>query len=164
MNDVDRLLHAAAIGRVKSGYFRHLDLEDWPALEALFAAEVVVEFPGRPALHGREALLEALQTHHRDAEVVTVHHGHMPEIDVADDGTATGVWAMSDYVDRVWHADGRREAWRGYGHYHDEFVHRDGSWVITSMRLTRIRVDRIDPTGPFPHRGAAPVDVHRQLR
>jgi hypothetical protein len=32
---------------------------------------------------------------------------------------------------------------RGYGHYHETYEKRDGSWVITTLRLTRLRVDPI---------------------
>lgn len=35
----------------------------------------------------------------RLATAVSVHHGHMPEISIADDSNATGVWAMYDWVD-----------------------------------------------------------------
>jgi len=163
MNDLERLVHVEAIRHLKARYFRTLDTEDWDALEALFTEDATVEFPGRKLLTSRSELLDALRGHHTDAEVVTVHHGHMPEIDVLEDGTASGIWAMSDVVDRIWHAGGRRECLVGFGYYHDEYVRTAAGWLISSMRLTRLRVDWV-PVGlhlPFPHRDAPQVDVQR---
>lgn len=164
MTDIERLAHIESIKRLKARYFRTLDTEDWDALETVFTDDVTVAFPGRRALTSRLELLDALRTHHTEAEVVTVHHGHMPEIDVLDDCCATGTWAMSDLVDRIWHADGRRERFAGFGHYHDRFVRTAAGWLMSSMRLTRLRVDwlPVRPDAPFPHRGAPAVDVHRQ--
>ncbi len=30
--------------------------------------------------------------------VVTVHHGHMPEIEITSPTTASGIWAMQDFL------------------------------------------------------------------
>ncbi len=66
---------------------------------------------------------------------VTVHHGHMPEITLTGSDTATGIWAMEDYVD--W---GRGKAFRGYGHYHEHYAKDpDAGWQITNLKLTRLR-------------------------
>jgi hypothetical protein len=65
------------------------------------------------------------------AEVPTVHHGHMPEITLTGATTATGIWAMMDIVKL---GDG----FRGYGHYHEEYVKIGGRWRIRRLRLTRL--------------------------
>ena len=44
------------------------------------------------------------------AQAVTVHHGHMPEIELTSPITATGIWAMFDIVQSP------RLNFRGYGH------------------------------------------------
>jgi hypothetical protein len=31
----------------------------------------------------------------------------------------------------------------GYGHYHETYSKIDGNWYIASMRLSRLRVDRL---------------------
>ena len=69
-------------------------------------------------------------------DVVTVHHGHMPEIEVTSDTTATGIWALQDLL--RW-PDGHELY--GYGHYHEEYEKVDGRWRITKMTLTRLRTD-----------------------
>ena len=65
------------------------------------------------------------------ATAVTVHHGHMPEIMLTGADTATGVWAMMDLVKLG-------EGFRGYGHYHEEYVKQAGRWRIRRLRLTRL--------------------------
>ena len=49
-------------------------------------------------------------------DVVTVHHGHMPEIELTSPTTATGIWAMEDML--RW-PDGAEL--HGYGHYHETY-------------------------------------------
>jgi succinate dehydrogenase/fumarate reductase flavoprotein subunit len=49
---------------------------------------------------------------------------------------------MEDYVDWGTDDDGKRTAFRGYGHYHEHYAKGDdGQWRITSLTLTRIRRD-----------------------
>ena len=85
------------------------------------------------------------------------------EIEVTAEDTARGTWAMFDFVDRIWKADDRRDAFVGYGHYLEEYRKVNGEWRISQMELTRLRVDWPSPETlpPFPHRGAPPVDSHR---
>ena len=73
-------------------------------------------------------------------DVVTVHHGHMPEIELTSPTTATGVWAMEDML--RW-PDGTEM--HGYGHYHETYVKVDGAWRIASCTLTRLRADFREP-------------------
>ena len=66
--------------------------------------------------------------------VTTVHHGHMPEIDVTSETTATGVWAMEDIVETP------GDILHGYGHYWETYRKVDGKWLIETLHLTRTRV------------------------
>jgi hypothetical protein len=70
----------------------------------------------------------------RDA--VTIHHGHMPEIEVVSPSTARGVWALQDII--VW-PDGSRL--HGYGHYHETYEKSDGQWRIKTSTLTRLHME-----------------------
>jgi hypothetical protein len=73
--------------------------------------------------------------------VRTVHHGHMPEIEITGRDTAHGTWAMFDYVEFPSDPTGARSGLRGYGHYTEDYVREDGEWRIASLRLSRLRVD-----------------------
>jgi hypothetical protein len=67
---------------------------------------------------------------------VTVHQGHMPEIELTSPTTATGVWALSDLV--IWPNGTRLD---GYGHYHETYEKVGDQWLIKSSTLTRLHVD-----------------------
>ena len=51
------------------------------------------------------------------ADVQSVHHGHMQEIEVLDATRATAITAM---FDRLEFADGRVQT--GYGHYEEDYA------------------------------------------
>jgi hypothetical protein len=70
------------------------------------------------------------------ADVVTVHHGHMPEIELTSPTTATGIWSMEDML--RW-PEGHEM--HGYGHYHETYEKVGGAWRIKSSRLSRLRMD-----------------------
>jgi hypothetical protein len=142
------------IKRLKARYFRFLNGEDWEGFRSLFLDDSNYDIEGQ-VYAGADAFVGAVIRHHTRARVRTVHHGHMPEIELTDGDHATGVWALWDFVDRVWNDDGRREAFVGYGHYHERYRKVDDVWRIAEMRITRIRVDPLSPDQlvPFPERG-----------
>jgi hypothetical protein len=73
--------------------------------------------------------------------VVTVHHGHTPEIELTSPTTATGVWA---FVDRLLPGPDARPGMTpmdGWGHYHETYVKSDAGWRIKTQLVTRLRRD-----------------------
>ena len=68
--------------------------------------------------------------------MITVHHGHTPEIEVTSPTTAVGIWALQDLL--IWPSGMRLE---GYGHYHETYAKVDGEWRIASSTLTRLHMD-----------------------
>ena len=145
LSDLERLLAIEEIGRLKASYFRCLDTKNWACIETLFApgAEVAynTEGSGAPAtpenpVIGPAAIAAFIQ---RAVEhLVTIHHGHMPEIEITSPTTATGIWAMEDILQ----APGGENLVQGWGHYHETYERIDGRWYIKTLRLTRLRVDR----------------------
>lgn len=132
-----------AIKQLKARYFRTMDTKDWDGMRAVFTDGVVMDTTesGGGVLAGADDFLAFL----REAlgEAVTVHHGHMPEIEVTSPTTATGIWALEDLI--RW-PDGTDL--RGYGHYHETYEKGDdGAWRIASSRLTRLRMD-VTPGSP----------------
>ena len=85
----------------------------------------------------REGLIAAMAQVGMEG-VQTVHHGHMPEIEILSPTTARGVWAMED---RLRWESGPVRSLHGYGHYHDTYEKGEEGWRITSTSLTRVRVD-----------------------
>jgi uncharacterized protein (TIGR02246 family) len=127
-----------AIKQLKARYFRTMDTKDWDGMRQVFADDVVTDTTasGGNVITGADEFIAFLRQTLADA--VTVHHGHMPEIEITSPTTATGIWALEDRV--RWAAGGIH----GFGHYHETYVKTD-EWRIASLTLTRLRMD---PEGP----------------
>ena len=126
-----------AIKQLKARYFRSMDTKDWAAMRQVFTDDVIIDTTqdaGGEAIHGGDVFMTFLQGVIGD--VITVHHGHMPEITITSPTTATGIWAMEDKL--RW-PDGTEM--HGYGHYHETYEKVDGDWRIKTLTLTRLRVD-----------------------
>jgi len=134
VNDVE------AIRQLKARYFRLMDTKDWEAMRQVLMNDVVMDTreAGGNLMTGADPYMAFL----REAigDVVTVHHGHTPEIDLTSETTATGVWAMEDML--RWPNGSEMH---GYGHYHETYEKVDGAWRIKTLRLTRLRVDFTEP-------------------
>lgn len=146
----DRLGDIYEIQKLKARYFRAMDTKQWEQFRDCFTEDLNFYIENtplpegtEPTFRGRNALVDYLKA--SDPNKRTVHQGHMPEIEFTGEDTATGVWAMFDWVDDP----GRGGAWQGFGHYHEKYVREaDGRWRIRESRLTRLRVDEVDPRTP----------------
>jgi uncharacterized protein (TIGR02246 family) len=129
-----------AIKQLKARYFRTMDTKDWAAMRQVFTDDVVMDTTasGGNVMTGADDFMVFLRGVIGD--VVTVHHGHTPEIELTSATTATGVWAMEDML--RW-PDGREL--HGYGHYTETYEKVDGAWRIKSLTLTRLRMDVTEP-------------------
>jgi uncharacterized protein (TIGR02246 family) len=134
--------HVESIRQLKARYFRTMDTKDWDGMRRVFADDVVMDTTasGGGVIEGADDVMAFLRETLGD--VVTVHHGHMPEIELTSDTTATGVWALHDIL--IW-PDGTRMD--GYGHYHEEYVLGDDGWRIARSTLTRLHMDVRAPDG-----------------
>ncbi|MDX1734251.1 MAG: nuclear transport factor 2 family protein [Halioglobus sp.] len=123
-----------AIKCLKARYFRCMDSKDWQGLADCFTEDLVADFRAAPGMlsQGRDNYMAALREAVGDAP--TVHHGHMPEIELTGADTARGIWAMDDIVELP------GLSLRGWGHYHERYRRESGSWRICHIRLTRIRL------------------------
>jgi hypothetical protein len=141
--DVDVLTEIEAIKRLKARYFRFMDQKRWDEWDQVFTEDFtgVVHGPHKEIRYNGRADFVG-QNRVTLATAVTVHHGHMPEIELLTPTTATGIWAMFDYVQMP------QMTLEGYGHYTEEYVKEDGQWKIKSLRLTRLRVEVTPGTQP----------------
>ena len=141
MEHHERLAVVEEIKRLKARYFRCMDTKDWDGFAAVFAPDAEMDMRGEDPASGFNHGAQVIADYVRSAvdAVVTVHHGHMPEIEVTSDTTATGIWAMEDKL--KW-PEGSPISWlHGYGHYHETYERVDGTWRIKTLTLTRLRLD-----------------------
>lgn len=135
-----RLLDIEEIKALKARYFRLMDAKSWEDWGHVFAKDAVMEVPEAGLVErGRDAIVTSVSKALTGAR--TVHHGHMPEIEITGASTARGTWAMFDFVEWPPSDGGERRGLKGYGHYLEEYVREDGAWRIQRLRLARLRVD-----------------------
>ena len=145
-SDIEQLAAIEEIKKLKARYFRCMDTKNWAGLAAVFSDDAEFDMRGEAADKSKAAtdiivggagiasfIRSAVET------VVTVHHGHMPEIALTSPTTARGIWAMEDVL--RWPEGGPVKALHGYGHYHETYRLTDEGWRIQSSRLSRLRVD-----------------------
>jgi hypothetical protein len=146
-----RLAAAEEIKKLKARYFRDLDDKNWQGLDSTFAEDAVFDLravnsvrrlPGGelvPPLggedqvfRGRATIVAMIRT--AVEGLMTIHHGHAPEIEVLTDCTARGIWALEDIL----RFPSGKLLLHGFGHYHETYEKADGAWQIKTSRLTRL--------------------------
>jgi hypothetical protein len=152
MSAAEQLLAIEEIKKVFAARLRCMDTKDWDHYGDYHTEDVVSDswrgLPGdkqpitggNNVVVGRERLAATIRAFlDGPVRITSVHHGHAPEIELTSDTTARGVWPMED---RLWWTNGHQEEHlHGYGHYHEEYRKVDGQWLISSRKLTRLRVD-----------------------
>lgn len=145
MTDIERLLAIEEIKRLKSKYFYCLDHKDWATWKTdVFASDASLYVPEAQAepFVGIDRIISWVSA--SAADQVSVHHGHMPCIEICSPDTATGIWAMEDILrlpkDRP--SPYGYTYLHGFGHYHETYVRGSAGWRIKTTRLTRLYVER----------------------
>jgi SnoaL-like domain len=130
-----------AIRQLKARYCRFLDAKDVAGWRSVFATDVVVLLDmavstggadpmTAPPIEGADNFVPMVLGGLENA--ATMHHCHTPEITLTSATTATGIWAMEDWI-----VFGDGHELHGAGHYHETYEKRDGSWQIKTLHLTR---------------------------
>ena len=70
-------------------------------------------------------------------DVVSIHQGFMPEIQLTSSTSATGMWAMFDYLRLP------RCTFKGWGHYNEDYVKEADQWRIKKIHLTRLHTEEV---------------------
>jgi hypothetical protein len=133
-----------AIRQLKARYCRFLDAKDADGWRSVFATDVVVLLDMAVSTGGADPMttLAAEGPESRDNFVpmvlgslenaATMHHCHTPEITLTSPESATGIWAMEDWI-----IFGNGNELHGAGHYHETYEKQDGTWRIKTLHLTR---------------------------
>lgn len=138
--DLQDLVSIEQIKQLKSRYFYCVDMKQWDGWRDVFAPDGelhVPEIQPEPIV-GIDAILNFIRPI-LDG-VKTIHHGHMPLIEILGPDRATGIWAMEDIL--FWpeaRYDGTAAGrMHGYGHYHEDYVRLPQGWRIQRLRLDRL--------------------------
>lgn len=140
MMTIDQINDLEGIRQLKARYFRLMDTKQWESWADCFTADVSASYEGAPrahsklpdvvALKGRDELVKGVSTLLTGAK--SVHQGFMPELELTSATTARGIWAMFDYVMLpTCH-------FKGWGHYHEEYIKEGAAWKIKKIHLTRL--------------------------
>ncbi len=142
------------IRKLKARYFRFLDAQDWDNYAQIFAPDVVFDTSGAGGekISGRAEFVDYVR---KLGIVQSVHQGHMPEIELTSETTASGVWALEDYNI---YEDGSQS--HGWGHYLETYEKIQGRWYIKTSSLSYLRFERSVGAAPM----IAGVDRTRHLR
>lgn len=147
MDAVARLIAAEEIKRLKARYTRFVDTARFDDLRALFTDDAEFDLAAQGRFTGADAMVAGMRERRRTQHRRTVHHCHTPEIDVLSADEATGIWAMSDIVEvEPRDGSGERQAFVGWGHYHERYRREAGVWRIASLRIERLRIDVLPPS------------------
>jgi hypothetical protein len=135
MTEIERLVALEDIFRLKGRRDRALDTKDWETYIALHVPEHISENEGEKPRHGAR---ENAQGVARILEgILTVHHGHTPEIVFESPTAARGVWGMEDLL---FDEKSKRLLLHGFGFYHERYEKRDGQWLFCWRQLRRTLV------------------------
>jgi hypothetical protein len=142
-----------AIKSLKASYFSNIDAKNWDALRDLLAPDVVEDTTcsAGPLLVGRDPFIAFLKL---TLGTATTHHqGYDPHIHLTSATTAEALWTLEDVL-----IFGGTLGVHGYGHYNDRYTKVDGKWIVQYSKLTRTRLDLINPDGTVIQ-ADAPLDA-----
>jgi hypothetical protein len=131
---LEDLVEIEAIKRLKYKYFRCLDSKRWAELKECFTEDASSSYDGgKYSFQGSDQIIGFLERALGPATMITMHHGHHPEIELTSPTTARGTWYLEDQV-----IDAKRNtALRGAAFYQDAYVKQGGAWKLQSTGYTR---------------------------
>lgn len=133
---VERLVAIEEIRQLKARYFRFVDTKKWDEFASLFTDDLKIDFEestSKPLT--KDQFVASAERHFTGA--MSVHHGHVPEIEIIDAEHARGIWPMFDLVETP--PESSYDSHTGWGHYTEEYRKVDGKWLISRTRLSRLK-------------------------
>lgn len=152
MDVSEQLHHIEQIKQLKARYLRLMDAKLWDEWREVFTEDCVMRLgsDGAITLEGRTAIVA--RAREQLADRVTVHQGHMPEIELLSDTQAVGRWSL--HAVSV-HAETGGDPSQSFTLYEERYRrHPPGPWQIAEVTLrSLLRVTEDAPamvamTGP----------------
>jgi hypothetical protein len=146
IDPIEAIFELEALKELKARYFRLLDTKDWAGWTQVWAPQIDHEMVTEGQAHrgSREDFVAFVSG--ALAGVVTVHHGHTPELELTSPTTARGIWAFVDRLEPGPDAHPMAPHMNGWGHYHESYVKSGDGWQIATQKVTRLRLDSQTPT------------------
>ena len=154
MNETERLAAIEEIKLLRARFARCMDTKQWVEMHDTIADDCAFDARMEGVVdHIWIGAADIVANIRRTLETaVSVHHAHMPEIEITSPTTAKAIWAMQDFLK----FQGDLEL-VGSGHYHEGYEKQaDGKWRLKTYKLTRLRVDLIRPPAPEAAPGPKP--------
>ena len=153
---VARLSAMEDIKQLKVRYWRCVDSKDQAGLESIFTEDAYFDARNSSrngndknsesqmlgddwVWRGNKAIAAAI--YQRVAPIVTVHHGHMPEIEILSETTARAVWPFEDIIATRRPVGNDLITMKGYGYYHETYRRVNGAWRIATSLITRLHTE-----------------------
>ncbi|SNS26088.1 SnoaL-like domain-containing protein [Sphingomonas laterariae] len=132
----EQLSDLEEIKQLKSRYCRATDTCDEALLRQLFTPDVTVEYRGGAYIArcaGVDEMIDFLMNAHH-SQMITMHHAHLPDIRFTGADAAEGIWYCEDFHIAL----DRKEITSGCLIYRDQYVRRDGTWLIARTEYDRV--------------------------
>jgi hypothetical protein len=127
MNFIQKMEEIEAIKQLKYRYMRSIDQKLWKEMESCFAPDATSSYSGgKYAFDGRDAIMKFLTESMSRPTFLSSHRVHQPEIELTSPTTATGTWALEDWVIDEQHGI----TIHGAAFYKDRYVKVGGEWKI----------------------------------
>jgi hypothetical protein len=139
---IERLVAIETLKQLKARYFRCLDDRDYEELGTLFTEDAVIVTTTGYHFDGVDSFL-AFVRDPANRPLRTVHHGHLPEIEITSATTATGTWALHAYAELDRGGDVRLV--QRFGRYRDEYRKQGEVWKIAAQRVDLFPAPAGDP-------------------
>ena len=142
---LEDLLQIREIEQLKYRYLRALDTHNWDLMAQCFDEQAEVWYrDGNYSFKGRDNILSFLRDQVTDT-VICSHIALHPEVSLTGPDTATGVWRLQDIVHFTGSHSGAQEGdirggekMEGAAYYFDDYVKREGKWLIAKTGYVRI--------------------------
>lgn len=121
---------------LKHRYFRAIDTGDWDLFDTLFTDDVACTYNGgtyKVSFKGAAAMGEFMRNSFHSG-AAAMHHGHMPEITITGDNSASGIWYLEDvFIDIE-----KDDHTFGTAIYTDTYRREGGVWKIATTHYDRV--------------------------
>ena len=125
-----------AIKKLKAKYFRCCDLRLPDEMADCLMDNVRVDYDKIGVFEDRKSFIAVFVELGCRDNIIDLHHGHNPEIEIHGDESASGFWELYFYtVD----TDAKTARQLG-GYYQDEYCKLNGEWRIRSTKFTSLSV------------------------